>query len=171
MKAVSALFLSVAAFLAAMPLAAQTPTGFAGIRSAFVETLRARCTAFEGGRFEAPEDAAGHVADFNGDGLTDPIIEEARFSCSTSATMFSGGSGGGAIHVFVSQPDGGYGRFAFLAHGFMVVTPPGEASRPILLLPVHAGQCDVVAEPCHAAYVWSGTGRFVSVAGAVAASE
>ncbi|MFT3689303.1 hypothetical protein [Paenirhodobacter sp.] len=143
----------------AAPLHAETPPEF-------IETLRARCAGVEGGVFTAPEEAVSSIADFNGDGITDPIIEEARFGCSTSATLFSGGSGGGGVQVFVSRP-GGYDRFEFLAQGTMVVAPPGPPDRPVLLLSVHSGQCDVVAESCQAAYIWSETGRFVSIGGAV----
>ncbi|PTQ71364.1 hypothetical protein [Celeribacter persicus] len=157
--------------LAAAPLSAQTPATFSDTYSDFVETLRARCTGFENGAFDAPAEAISRTTDFNGDGITDPIVEEWRFSCSSSATMFNGGTGGSYVHLFVSQPDGGYSRFEFLAYATLIVTPQGRANRPVLLLPEHGANCDVTAEPCYAAYVWSETGRFVSPGGVVEASQ
>lgn len=156
---------------AATPLRAQTPQVFADTYAAFVETLRTRCTGFENGDFEAPADAVSATTDFNGDGVTDPVVEEYRFACSSSATLFSGGTGGGYAHVFVSRPDGGYDRFEFLSHGVMIVMPQSRPDRPVLLLPVHGGQCEVTAGPCYMSYVWSEDGRFVSPSGAVTASE
>lgn len=153
------------------PLHAETPKAFVDTYTPFMEALRARCTGFENGEFFAPEDAVSYTTDFNGDGITDPIVDEARFACSSSATMFSGGTGGGFIHVFVSQPDGSYQRFEFLAHGAKAIVPQGYPKRPILLLSVHSGQCDVTAEPCYVAYVWSKTGKFVSSSGAISASK
>ncbi len=147
------------------------PADFSDRYSAFVETLRARCMDFEEGDFDAPADAVSYKADFNGDGITDPIIEESRFACSSSATMFSGGTGGGNIHIFVSQPGGSYDQFEFLGDGLMIVSPQTRPDRPILLLSVHGSDCDVTAEPCYASYVWSQEGRFVSIYGSVAASE
>lgn len=156
---------------AAAPLRAETPQIFADSYAGFVETLRTRCSDFENGDFDAPADAVSAAADFNGDGMTDPVVEEWRFACSSSATMFSGGTGGGFVHVFLSRPEGGYDRFEFLAHGVMIVTPQGRPERPVLLLPVHGSQCDVTAAPCYASYVWSEDGRFVSPGGAVAVAE
>ena len=157
--------------IAATPLRAQTPQAFSGTYDAFVETLRARCAEFENGSFDAPTDAVSAPTDFNGDGITDPIVEEYRFSCSSSATLFTGGTGGSAIHVFMSQPDASYARFEFMAYGAMVVTPQGRPEQPILVLPVHGSQCSLRAAPCYASYVWSEEGFFVSPSGSVAASE
>lgn len=155
----------------ATPLRAQTPPVFADTYAAFVETLRTRCTEFENGTFDAPATAVSAAADFNGDGITDPIVQEDRFSCSSSATLFSGGTGGGYAHVFVSGPDGGYTRFEFLSYDVLIVTPQGAPGRPLLVLPVHGAQCDLVGAPCYVSYVWSEEGRFVSPSGAVTASE
>lgn len=156
---------------AAAPLRAQTPQVFSDTYAAFVETLRTRCTAFENGTFDAPADAVSTTADFNGDGITDPIVEEYSFSCSSSATLFSGGTGGGYVHVFVSGPDGSYARFEFLSYGVMIVMPQSNPDQPILVLPVHGAQCGLRGTPCYISYVWSEDGRFVSPSGAVAASE
>ncbi|MCE8507868.1 hypothetical protein KBY28_05315 [Ruegeria pomeroyi] len=153
------------------PVSAQTPATFSDTYADFVETLRVRCIGFENGAFDAPTEAVSRTADFNGDGITDPIVEESRFSCSSSATMFSGGTGGSYVHLFVSQPDGGYSRFEFLTYAAMIVTPQSRPDRPVLLLPQHGANCDVTAEPCYAAFVWSETGRFVSTGGVVEASQ
>jgi hypothetical protein len=150
---------------------AQTPQMFADGYSTFVETLRAQCTEFEAGEFDAPTDAASYTTDFNGDGITDPIVEEYRFACSSSASMFSGGTGGSSVHVFASRSDGGYDQFTFLGHSVMVIIPQTRPDRPVLLMPVHSGQCDVTAEPGYAAYVWSKEGQFVSTSGPVATSQ
>lgn len=154
-----------------MPLRAQTPQVFSDTYAAFVETLRARCTEFEDGTFDAPEDAVSATTDFNGDGITDPVVEEYSFSCSSSATLFSGGTGGGFAHVFVSRPDGSYARFEFLSYGIMIVMPQSKPEQPLLVLPVHGAQCGLRGEPCYVSYVWSEDGLFVSPSGAVAASE
>lgn len=171
MKIVNILTNALIAFLATSPLQAETSEMFADRYSDYVETLRKQCIDFEAGEFHAPEIAATFATDFNGDGRTDPIVDESRFVCSSSASMFSGGTGGGAIHVFVSQPDSTYEQFEFLAHGNIVVTPQTRPNRPVLLLSVHSSRCDLIAAPCYASYVWSQDGRFVSTSGAVEASK
>ena len=111
---------------------------FSDTYAAFVETLRTHCTEFEKGTFEAPEDVVSATDEFNGDGIADPIVAENRFSCSSSAAMFVGGTGGGYTHVFMSNPDGGYKRFEFLSHDCMIVMPHTKPERPILVLSAHS---------------------------------
>ena len=145
--------------------------GFESAYATLLDGLRASCAAIDNGAFDAPDGAVSRTTDFNGDGVTDPVVREYEMGCSTSATLFSGGTGGGALHVFVSRPEGGFDRFAFLALNAAVIMPQGQTDRPVLLLAVHPSQCDVVAEPCMAAYAWSDIGRFVSPAGVVEASR
>ena len=126
------------ALTTAAPLRADPPQMFSDTYAAFVETLRTRCTEFDNGSFDAPEDVVSATADFNGDGIADPIVDENSFSCSSSATMFAGGTGGSYTHVFMSNPDGSYARFEFLSHGRMIVMPHTKPERPILVLSAHS---------------------------------
>ena len=91
-----------------------------------------------------------YAADFNNDGITDPIIDTHGLHCSTSATLYGGGSGGWGYDVFISE-GAGYQHYSFLAHSSMVVLP---YATPVLLLTQHGSACDV-SGVCYQAYFWA----------------
>ena len=124
--------------------------------AAYTEALAADCAAFDGGEFDAAPEAVSKAVDVNGDGRTDPIVDAGAMSCSSSATLTGGGSGGRDISVFVSQDDGSYQRYAFLGEGMLpVVLGPST----VLIVPKHGTSCDMVGSAvCFSAYVWAGDG-------------
>jgi hypothetical protein len=123
---------------------------------AYTVSLAADCASFDGGEFDAAPDAVLKVADVNGDGRTDPIVDIGAMSCSSSATLTGGGSGGRPISVFVSQADGGYQRFEFLGEGML---PLALGPTTVLIVPKHGSTCDLVGSAvCYSAYVWGGDG-------------
>lgn len=150
-------------------MAAQADTvaaNFQPVYDGFLADARADCQAFDNGHFEM-RGGVDMVADFNGDGVTDPMVDSMGMHCSTSATLFSGGSGGGDINVFVS--DGGtYKRFVFMGYSKAVLT---FGAGSVLLLAKHGSSCDLSgADACYVAYTWNG-GAFHSAGGRVAASR
>ncbi|MBA4502521.1 hypothetical protein [Marinobacterium marinum] len=122
----------------------------------FIEERERLCADFEGGELVINPGGAQYVADFNGDGVTDPIIDGGVFSCTTSATMFHGFSGGRVIDVFVSMRDSEkpYVRFSFMGLGNITTSLGNKA---ILLMVKDGVYCDAAGtEFCFAAYSWAG---------------
>lgn len=150
--------LSAAMIAAAVfPCAAQER--FQEALDAYTGQIASDCASFENGQFEMSPDAVLKVVDVNADGITDPIVDAGAMSCSSSATLTSGGSGGRDISVFVSQPDGDFLRFAFLGEGIL---PLGLGTNTVLIVPKHGSNCDMEGNAvCYAAHVWNGNG-FVS---------
>lgn len=125
----------------------------------YTEKLAAECASFENGTFTAGSDAVRKNVDVNGDGLTDPIVDAGAMSCSSSATLTAGGSGGREISVFVSQENGKYEQFSFLGDGILPVT---LGRSTVLIVPKHASTCELNGPaPCFAAYTWA-AGGFVA---------
>lgn len=142
---------------------------FASVLEAYEAGLASECAAFENGTLDASQDGVRMVADFNGDGITDPILDTSVYACSTMASFYSG-TGGRLIVVFVSseQASDGYERFEFLGEG-NITTSFGDS--PIFLLAQHGANCDRAGfEPCFGAYSWS-QDHFASAGGQVRASE
>ncbi len=103
--------------------------------------------------FEVADGSIQLVVDFNRDGITDPGIDTRAFSCSSSATLFDGGTGGHYINAFVSEDDNTYKRFEFLAQDSAVVSLGGTS---VLLLENHGTSCDLRGPNlCFAAYSWA----------------
>lgn len=128
---------------------------------AFLKTQREECAKLDNGVMHVNEGGIQMVADFNKDGVTDPIFDSGVMSCTSSATLFGGGSGGRYIHVFVSTPDENptYQHFEFLGEG-NVTTSLGNTA--ILLLIQNGANCGVVnAIPCFSAFSWV-DGKFVT---------
>ncbi len=100
---------------------------------------------FEQGRFSMqPSAVLRH--DLNGDGKPDKIVDTAKFSCSTAASLW-GGSGGTYLYAVVNGKS-----TEFLAHGWRLV----DAGRQkVLLLSVHHSECGGGGGPCFRAHVWS----------------
>lgn len=118
----------------------------------FLAPLQAECESFGNGVFDRRDGAVTYVADFNQDGVTDPILDNDYLECSTSATLFTGGSGGGYLTVFISQNDGSYQSHEFLAQNYSVVF---QGKIAILLLKQHGTNCDQSGpDTCFAAHNW-----------------
>ena len=66
-----------------------------------IEAARQSCAEMDSGEFSAPDDAVKRV-DLDGDGTKDVLVDEGKFACSTSATLFSP-SGGAQLHAIVGD--------------------------------------------------------------------
>lgn len=123
--------------VAASSATAVAPAQFQPVFEQLEAEKRTFCTALEG-EMAVEDRPVSAVVDFNADGVVDPIIPEAVFSCSTSATLFKGGTGGATHHIFVSNAQGGYDRFDLLGHDYRIVV---WNDLPIILLGVHFSVC------------------------------
>lgn len=152
----------------AMASAQDIPERFQQALDVFLEAAKSECAALENGVFEAADGGIQFVADFNGDGITDPVIDTRVFSCSSSATLFDGGTGGHYINVFVSSDATTYQRFEFLAQDSAVVS---LSSTAVLLLELHGTACQLSGpNPCFAAYSWA-EGKFITSGDALASQD
>ena len=167
--AVAATLSAASATMAQQTQGENRATSFAHALEAYEAKLAADCAEFEDGTLQVNQGGLQTVTDFNGDGITDPILDTGVYSCSSMAS-FNSGSGGRLIVVFVSSPQAehGYQRFEFLGEG-NITTSLGD--RSIFLLAEHGTSCGGSGyEPCFGAYSWS-EGRFASAGGTVEASE
>jgi len=106
-----------------------------------------------------PQDIIASV-DFNGDGIVDPVLDQAKVSCDGSLALWAG-TGGSPVRLYVSNPQGGwdehttggfFGRVEIINH------------VPVWLQLVHGTACDGAgALPCAEVLIW-GDGKFSSVA-------
>ena len=94
-------------------------------------TARESCEGLESGTFHSRDDAVINV-DINSDGAVDTLVDEARFSCSSSASQFAA-KGGSILHVLV-----GDSHYPWQALGWRLVEW-GEDT--ILLLALHGTHC------------------------------
>ena len=117
---------------------------YSGTAAELIETARTECARFEGGEFNATDQAIT-LHDFTGDGRPEEIVDASQFSCSTSASMW-GGSGGTLLWVLVDGK-----KHEFLAHKWRVVDVDGQK---LLLLAVHSSECSDTVGPCYRALVW-----------------
>jgi len=139
---------------------------FAPTLRQLIEDRESLCAEFDGGELITNPGGTQYVADFNGDGITDPIIDGGVFNCTTSATMFHGFSGGRMIDVFVSTPDPAepYEHFSFTGLGNITTSLGNKA---VLLMVQDGTSCDATGnEFCFAAYSWV-DGKFAAAGGTV----
>ena len=120
-------------------------------RAASVEDIvakaRASCEGLESGSFHRRDDAATSV-DLNGDGAADTLVDEARFSCSSSASLFAA-NGGSILHALVAGH-----QYSWQALGWRLVNW-GEDT--VLLLARHGSYCGEVGYAhCYEAVVFNG---------------
>jgi hypothetical protein len=115
------------------------------IATEIVQKAKSECASFEDGKFNATEEVIT-LYDFTGDGRPEEIVDASHFSCSTSASMWSG-SGGTFLWVLVDGK-----AYEFLAHKWRVVDVD---KQKILLLAVHSSECGDTTGPCYRALVWS----------------
>ncbi|WBQ10978.1 hypothetical protein L2D01_04150 [Hyphomonadaceae bacterium ML37] len=100
------------------------------------------------------------AADFNLDGVVDPVLDQSKVYCGESLALWAG-TGGSPVRIFVSDGDGGWDEH----------TTGGFAGRvelighvPVWLSLVHGTACDGYgALPCAQVLIW-GDGAFRSVA-------
>lgn len=130
---------------AAIALAATTlPAGAdpAKIAAGLAEA-EAMCQSVNG-TFSAGEAVVS--VDLDGDGQPDTVLDEARYACSTAASLY-GGSGGALVRFFVGGTE-----TARLARGWGVVDWSG---RPVVLLSLHGAECGGIgADSCYEAIVF-----------------
>lgn len=123
--------------MAASATASFAPAEFQPVFEQLEAEKKSFCTALEG-EMAVEDRPVSAVVDFNADGVVDPIVPEAVFSCSTSATLFKGGTGGATHHVFVSNAQGGYDRFDLLGHDYRIFV---WNDFPVILMGVHFSVC------------------------------
>lgn len=144
---------SLVLIIPAMASAQDISTRFKPTLATFVAAAKLDCATLDKGILEVTDGGIYFTTDFNQDGITDPIIDTRVFSCSSSATLFDGGTGGHYINVFVSNDDNSYKRFEFLAQDSTVIS---LGSSPVLLLKHHGTSCNLLApSACFAAYSWA----------------
>lgn len=152
-----ATLVSLTILIPAMASAQEIPKRFQPTLDAFLEAAKSECAALNNGIFEVVDGGIQFYADFNQDGISDPIIDTRAFSCSSSATLFVGGTGGHYINAFVSDDDKSYKQFQFLAQDSAVIALGGTA---VLVLKHHGTSCNLQGlSPCFAAYSWA-EGKF-----------
>ncbi|WP_309667159.1 hypothetical protein [Tabrizicola sp.] len=112
----------------------------------------ADCAAYDNGVFEMLSPVT--EVDLTGDGITETVLDEGTFGCSTSATLY-GGTGGSMIHVISGDRDR-----SWLARSWTVIDWDGTQ---VLLFYLHGSECfGAGVQPCVEALVWGGE-DFVSV--------
>ena len=137
----------LAVLLAFVCVASASETG-----EKIVSAAKASC-AEQKGEFKVAKNAVTKF-DLTGDNKPDEIVDAAKFTCSTAASLY-GGSGGTELTVIV---DGSPTQF--LAHNWKVVT---FDKTKVLLLAVHHSVCGEEVAPCFAAYTWNGKGFWSSI--------
>ena len=131
--------LLASALLTSVQSTGSMPSDFVPVFERLEATNKALCADYDGEM--AVEDRAVKAAvDFNGDGIVDPIVADASFACSGSATLFSGGTGGSNHHVYVSNDRGGYDHFEFLGHAYRITL---WEDLPVLTMSVHFSRCGI----------------------------
>ena len=112
---------------------------------AILDEARATCQSYENGTFD-PTGAVVAI-DLTDDGLLDALIDESRFSCNGSPSLYCG-SGGCGLHAVIGQE-----TWYFQAEDWGMIEWDG---RPILLIARDGGWCGGAgAQVCYEAVVWS----------------
>jgi hypothetical protein len=128
------------------------PAGGLGAQSTeqeILEAARQSCADMDDGEFAVSDDAVTRV-DLDGEGRADVLIDEGRFACSTSATLFSP-TGGAQLHSIVGDR-----HDVWMAQAWQLVE---WGEHTILLLAEHGSQCGGLGyQPCFEAIVWSDDG-------------
>ena len=128
---------------------------FADADAILADAARA-CAEQDNGVF-ASEGAVRQI-DMTGDGTDDTIVDEALFTCTTAASLFSG-SGGSMIHILANGT-----QSSFLVQGYETVR---WGDNLIVLLALGGTDCNTInANPCFEALTWVDD-RFVTVRPAV----
>ncbi len=110
-----------------------------------ISKARLACESYENGVFD--QGKAVSRVDLTGDGISDTVIDESDFRCSSARSLYCG-SGGCTLHAIV---DGEV--WSFQAEGWRMIDWEG---RPILLIARDGGWCGGAgAQVCYEAVVWS----------------
>lgn len=110
-----------------------------------VQQAREACETIDGGQFDAGEYLT--ETDLNRDGKTDLLIDESRFSCSTSASLFSP-NGGARLHAVVGES-----THTWQAHAWRIIEWGDDR---VLLLALHGTHCGVIGyQHCYEAVVYN----------------
>jgi len=118
------------------------PANAAELAGSVITEARKICEGFENGQFDAG--SAVQQVDLDGDGKTDTVIDESKFS---GASMYCG-SGGCMLHTIVGDKEN-----TFQVEGWRMIDWDG---RPILLLARDGGWCGGAgAQLCFQAIYWS----------------
>ncbi len=96
-----------------------------------IAQARNACESMEDGTFHADEAAVANI-DLNRDGEAETLIDESRFSCSTSASLFAA-NGGSILHVLVGDK-----QYRWQALGWQTIS---WGKDTILLLARHGTHC------------------------------
>jgi len=146
----------ILAMLVAPAAAAQEPENLPEPFRAILAERAAQCAELQDGTLTLEEGAVRQV-DLSGDGAPDWVLDEARLSCSSAASLYCG-TGGCTVHFLVgdtlaSQYSKGWEAVDFGAFR-------------TLLLQVHGTRCGGIgAHACVQALTWDGeAGRFMTVA-------
>ena len=116
------------------------------VEDVFVQA-RSACEGLEDGSFHSEEDAVVSI-DLNRDGEADTLIDESRFSCSSSASLFAP-NGGSTLHVIVGDK-----HYSWQALGWRTIDW-GEDT--ILLLARHGTHCGGYGyQKCYESVVFNG---------------
>lgn len=133
------------AMLAALALPVDAADGIDDI----LEQARGSCERLERGSFHADQ-TAHHPVDLNGDGVADRLVDESRFSCSSSSSLFSP-NGGSILHALVSGK-----HYSWQALGWRLIEW-GEDT--VLLLARHGSYCGGYGyQHCYEAVVFNQDG-------------
>lgn len=121
---------------------------------AVIKGVQEECAALDGGVLTLQPDAIQRL-DLTGDGLPDEVVDGQDLSCSSSHTLFCGGTGGCRLFLIVGD------------HVTEEMTKGWELIRfgdlPVLLLQVHGSFCGGTnLRRCVKALVWS-EGAFRSI--------
>jgi hypothetical protein len=139
--------LSLAIAAAALPTLAT-----ADVDTILAEAAKA-CAALDNGVLTS--DGAVKEIDLTGDGTPDTVVDEAVLQCSTSASLFNGGTGGSVVHFLANGTETSY-----LVKDWDTANWEGAT---LILLALHGGECGGAGvDPCFEALTW-GANRFVSV--------
>jgi hypothetical protein len=110
-----------------------------------LQAAQQACASFENGQFDNTN--AIVEVDLTGNGQTDTLVDESRFSCSSAASMYCG-SGGCMLHAIVDDES-----WRFQAEGWQMIE---WHERPILLIARDGGWCGGAgAQLCYEAVTWS----------------
>ncbi|WP_193185635.1 hypothetical protein [Nisaea sediminum] len=143
--------LFLAAGIAALSL---RPALAAGGVDEVIKSATAECAAIDGGILTVGTNAIQHL-DLTGDDIPDALIDGWELSCSSSHTLFCGGTGGCRIFLVV-----GHKVREEMSKGWELIR---FGNMQVLLLQVHGSACGGTnLRSCVKALVWS-DGAFRSI--------
>ena len=111
-----------------------------------VAAARSSCESLEAGEFASEPDFLVSL-DLDGDGQQDQLVDESRFACSSSASLFTP-NGGSMLHAVVQGK-----VYSWMANSWRIID---WGEDKILLLAEHGSQCGGYGyQRCYEAVVFS----------------